>query len=91
MRRYWYGAGGGDVAERTIRIRVEGWATFRGWVQTLYDAEKNGEAVPDIQDVDAVVEWLDDHYEIKPPVDTRQARVLIEACLKGGTMQVDTT
>lgn len=64
---------------------------FRGWAQQLSEAAELGEDVPDIQDVDAVVEWLEDRLEIKPPLTTEHARVLIEACVKGGILEVEVT
>lgn len=77
---------------RTIQIRAEGWAIFRGWAQLLAEAEAWGEDdVPGIQDVDAVVAWLDERHEIEYPIDTEQARILIESCLKGGINEVEQT
>lgn len=76
----------GDVRE--IQISVEGWEMFRGWAQTLAEAEASGEDVPTLQDVDAVVAWLHDHDEIERSITTEEARLLIEACLKGGLVSV---
>lgn len=64
---------------------------FRRWAQALHDAEVVGENAPGIQDVDAVVDWLDERDMIEHPVDREQARVLIEACLKGGMLTVAVT
>lgn len=76
---------------RTLKIRPEGWAIFRGWVQSLAEAEAWGEDVPSTQDVDAVVAWLDERHEIEYPLTTEQARILIESCVKGGINKVRRT
>lgn len=79
------------MSVREIKIRPEGWQMFRGWAQSLAEAQAWGEDVPGLHDVDAVVEWLNERQEIEWPVTTEQARLLIETCLKGGQGAVRTT
>jgi hypothetical protein len=77
-----------DESVRTLRMRPESWSLFLGWVQSLSEAEAWGEEVPDVQDLDATVQWLLDRHELEPPVGPTEARIIIEACLKGGMTQV---
>lgn len=77
-----------DESVRTLRMRPESWTLFLGWVQALSEAEERGEEVPMVQDLDAAVEWLQARDELEPPVGPTEARIIIEACLRGGVTQV---
>lgn len=67
----------------------QSWDLFKGWVQALAEAQTAGECdIPAIHDLDAVVEWLHDRDELHDPVGIVEARIIIEACLKGGVTQV---
>jgi hypothetical protein len=77
------------VSERTLQVKPEGLQAFRRYAQALAEAESRGEDVPALQDLDAVVDWLDERDLIVAPVPSREhARLLIEMCAKGGTTTV---
>jgi hypothetical protein len=72
------------MAERTLKVRPEGLQIFRRWAFAITRAELRGETVPNIDEIEAVLEWLDERKLIEPPVDRAQARVLIELVRAGG-------
>jgi hypothetical protein len=73
---------------RKIRVRREGFEHFKRWVRALREAEQRGETVPDVRDFGAVASWLDARGLIVRPVTRDQAKLLIEACLEGGEVEV---
>jgi hypothetical protein len=79
------------LADRSLKVRPEGIQLFRRWALAITREEIHGRGVPELDDTEGVLDWLEQRGMIVAPVDRAQARVLIELVRAGGvhTIQQD--